>query len=207
MNGELESYFQTLGGLGKLVVATSRTGSVMTSADALDWVLAKCTAVKRDGARVFFVGNGGSAAIASHMATDWMKNGGFAALSFNDGAQLTCLANDLGYSEVFATPLRSHVREGDLLIAISSSGRSGSIVGAVGAARDKGADVITLSGFAADNPLRALGDINFYVPNDLYGFVEIAHLSICHAFLDLAMGWRANGTRPTYVSYPAGSGT
>jgi D-sedoheptulose 7-phosphate isomerase len=135
------------------------------------------------------------------MATDWMKNGGFAASAFNDSAALTCLANDLGYEQVFAAPLSRHARPGDLLIAISSSGRSTSILAGVAAARSKSAKVMTLSGFSGDNPLRSRGDMNFYVPNGLYGFVEIAHLSIVHAVLDLAMGWRANGRAPVYAEY------
>ena len=80
--------------------------------------------------RLFFIGNGGSAAIASHMAADFAKNGGVPALAFNDGASLTCLANDYGYEQVFALPLRQHMRSGDCLIAISSSGKSVNILNA-----------------------------------------------------------------------------
>src|SRR6185436_20185844 len=109
------------------------------------------------------------------------------------GAVLTCLGNDLGYDQVFARQIQAHARAGDLLIAISSSGNSANILNAVAAARARRADVITLSGFAPDNKLRGRGDLNFWVPNGLYGFVEIAHLAICHAILDLAMGWRAEG--------------
>ncbi len=126
------------------------------------------------------------------MATDWMKNGGFHALSLIDGAVLTCLANDLGYDQVFSKQIEMHANSGDLLIAISSSGNSHNILNAVAAARRLDAAVVTLSGFQPDNKLRQLGDINFYVPNRSYGFVEIAHLAICHAALDLAMGWRSS---------------
>lgn len=136
------------------------------------------------GNRVFFIGNGGSAAIASHMAADWLKNGGFAALAFNDAAALTCIANDCGYENVFAVPLQQHGRVHDMLIAISSSGESDSIINAVTTARRFLMKTVTLSGFKPSNRLRTMGDINFHVPSEAYGVVEIAHLAICHAILD-----------------------
>ena len=123
------------------------------------------------------------------MAIDYTKNGGIRAMAMNDGAALTCLSNDLGYENVFAKQLEMHAREGDLLVAISSSGSSENILRAVGAARDRGCAVITLSGFSSNNPLRQLGDLNLYVPSGEYGFVEVTHLSLCHAMLDLASGW------------------
>src|SRR5690606_6063360 len=102
---------------------------------------------------------------------------------------LSCYGNDLGFDQVFAAPLRTHANAGDLLIAISSSGRSSDILNAVATAREKSCAVLTLSGFSADNPLRRLGDLNLYVASAEYGFVEIAHLALCHSVLDLAMGW------------------
>jgi D-sedoheptulose 7-phosphate isomerase len=199
MHGQVEAYFKTLGGLGSCTLVTDRAGNAVALEVAMGWCMNTLGRVQRDRQRVFFIGNGGSAGIASHMATDWMKNGGFAATAFNDGAMLTCLANDLGYDQVFALPLARQARAGDLLIAISSSGKSSNILAGVKAARTADAQVVTLSGFGVDNPLRASGDMNFYVPNNLYGFVEIAHLTICHALLDLAMGWRADGREPIYA--------
>jgi len=81
---------------------------------------------------------------------------------------------------------------GDVLIAISSSGRSENILRGVAAARAKGCAVITLSGFESGNPLSTLGDVNFYVPSKAYGPVEVLHHSICHCILDTLMG-KANG--------------
>lgn len=139
---------------------------------------------KWDKQRIFFIGNGGSAAIASHMAADWLKNGGVAAMCFNDSALTTCLANDLGYEHVFAKPLSYHGAPGDLLFAISSSGKSRSITNAVEVATAAKMKVITLSGFSLDNPLRQMGIVNFHIPSDRYGVVEVAHHAICHAILD-----------------------
>jgi D-sedoheptulose 7-phosphate isomerase len=138
-----------------------------------------------------FVGNGGSAAIASHLAIDFSKSGGLRSLAFNDASALTCLGNDLGYENVFAKQLDLHARPGDFLIAISSSGRSPNILGAVKAARAQDCRIVTFSGFAAENELRRTGDLNFYVRSHEYGFVELAHLALCHAVLDIDMGWNA----------------
>ena len=139
------------------------------------------------GARLVFIGNGGSAAIASHMAADYQKNGGFPTLCFNDAPSLTCIANDVGYESVFRLPLKHHGRIGDVLFAISSSGDSLSIVNAVNLARDLHLNVVTLSGFQPDNRIRGAGGVNFYVPSANYGVVEIAHLAILHGLLNRTM--------------------
>lgn len=147
-------------------------------------VLSTLLAARTDNQSIYFIGNGGSAGIASHMAADWLKNGRFRAMCFNDPAQLTCLTNDIGFTSVFAEPLKRFGKPGDILVAISSSGRSLNIINACWAAKEMGMFVITLSGFDADNPLRELGDSNFYVPSHKYGTVEITHLAMCHAMLD-----------------------
>ena len=143
-----------------------------------------CEFIRGNKQRVFFIGNGGSAAIASHMAADFSKNGGCPALAFNDPAALTCFANDLGYAEVFTNQLKLHARGGDVLFAISSSGQSANIRTAAMWATDKGVYTVTLSGFRHDNPLRQLGSENIYVPSSSYGVVEITHLACLHAVLD-----------------------
>jgi D-sedoheptulose 7-phosphate isomerase len=132
------------------------------------------------------------------MATDYSKNGDVRAMALNDSSMLTCLGNDLGYDRVFAKQIELYARPDDLVIAISSSGRSANILNAVKAARAAKCAVVTLSGFTANNPLRHLGDINFYVASDRYGFVEIGHLTICHAILDFICGLRVpEGMMPT----------
>jgi len=118
------------------------------------------------------------------MAADFGKNGGFAALCFNDGAALTCTANDLGYERVFRDPLKRHAKPGDILFAISSSGQSENIRQAAAWAMHAGMFTVTLSGFKVDNPLRSGGHVNIYVPSNKYGVVEIAHLAVLHSVLD-----------------------
>lgn len=134
--------------------------------------------------RVFLIGNGGSAAIASHQAVDLWKNTGIKAIAFNDPSLLTCIANDYGYSDVFARPLETFCTAGDCLIAISSSGQSRNILRGVETVRAKGGHILGLSGFDPDNPLSYMGDINFYVPSQSYGIVEAVHLLLVHAIVD-----------------------
>jgi D-sedoheptulose 7-phosphate isomerase len=148
------------------------------------------TACDNAGGRLLFVGNGGSAAICSHLAIDFTKNGNVPALAFNDAAALTCLGNDLGYENVFGRQIDAHGRSADILFAISSSGASPNILAAAASAMAKCGRLITLTGFKPNNPLRELGDLNFYVPSDNYGFVETAHQAILHAILDIRMGWK-----------------
>ena len=137
------------------------------------------------GKKIMLIGNGGSAAISSHMAIDFWKNGGIRAFTYNDGSLLTCIGNDFGYKHIFEKPIEMFADKGDILFAISSSGGSENILRGVSAARNKGCSVITLSGFKNDNPLRSLGDFNFYVPSSEYGPVEVAHQYICHCILDI----------------------
>lgn len=192
MEQELSTYFGRLGRLGSEARATDRRSREMKIADAVIWVIRQARETHGCGRKLIFVGNGGSAAIASHMAIDFSKNGGLRALSFNDGAALTCLGNDFGYEHVFSKQVDMHGRAGDFLVAISSSGRSPNILNAVRAASLKGIKVLTLSGFEPDNPLRRLGDLNIYLPAEEYGFVEIGHLMVCHAILDMSMAWQWN---------------
>lgn len=144
----------------------------------------RCAALHAARCRVFFIGNGASAAISDHMAADWMKAGGFSAFSLNAAPALTAIANDIGYDQVFAVQLRAHACARDLLVAISSSGRSRNILAAAKEARHLGMHIVTLSGFSSDNPLRQLGHENIYVPSYIYGVVEVAHHAILHGILD-----------------------
>lgn len=180
----VRNYFVKLSTLLSAAEATWATGERLELARALDWTMTRAIAAHAVGNKLIFLGNGGSAAIASHMAADYSKNGNLRALALNDAAMLTCLGNDLGYDRVFAKQIELHARRGDLVVAISSSGRSASILNAVTVAREAACRVVTLSGFTPDNPLRTLGDLNFYVDSDRYGLVEVSHLTLCHALLD-----------------------
>ena len=134
-----------------------------------------------------FIGNGGSAGIASHMSIDYSKNGHLPSMTFTDASAVTCLSNDYGYEHVFEKQIEFHARPGDVLIAISSSGKSSNILNAVAAAQKIGCHVITFTGFEPKNPLSLVGELNFFVSSKEYGFVEVAHLALCHAMLDYIM--------------------
>jgi D-sedoheptulose 7-phosphate isomerase len=185
----LQQYFGTLADLLRGTEVTDRMSKTLPLDEGCEWLRRTAHEAHDAGNKLIFVGNGGSAGIASHLAIDFSKNGGLRSLTFNDPAALTCLGNDLGYENVFARQLDFHARPGDLLIAISSSGRSPNILSAVKAARTRDCKVATFSGFKEENELRRRGDVNFFVRSREYGFVEVAHLTLCHAVLDIDMSW------------------
>ena len=187
--GGLERYFNTLADLLKDTEVTDADKRKIALSEGCEWFRRAAHAAHDAGNKIMFVGNGGSAGICSHLAIDFSKNGGLRAMAFNDPSALTCLGNDLGYENVFAKQIEFHGRAGDLLVAISSSGRSPNILNAVKAGRAANCKIVTFSGFTDDNDLRAAGDINFFVRSKEYGFVEVAHLALCHAVLDIDMGW------------------
>jgi D-sedoheptulose 7-phosphate isomerase len=134
--------------------------------------------------RIFFIGNGGSNSICSHMYEDYAKIGGYQTFAFSDAALITCFANDYGYENAMKEWLKIYMEPGDLLVAISSSGNSPNICNAADTAKSIGAKLLTLSGFDADNKLRKKGDVNFYIPCSSYGVVECYHQVVLHALLD-----------------------
>ncbi len=140
--------------------------------------------VKKEKGRAYFLGNGGSAAIASHFSVDWLNKLSIPSFTFYEISQITAIANDFGYEKVFSFPLEKCLQKQDLVIAISSSGESKNILQGVLAAQKKGANILTLSGFSEENPLRFLGDINYWVPSKEYGLVESAHFILLHTLVD-----------------------
>lgn len=142
---------------------------------------------REEGRKILFIGNGGSAATASHFANDigiGTKNSGapFKALSLTDNtAVLTCVANDFGYEQIFIEQLRLHMDPGDVVVAISASGNSPSIIKAVEYAHDRGNTVIGLTGFDG-GALRRLAHVAIHVATERgeYGVVEDAHMVMDH---------------------------
>lgn len=134
--------------------------------------------------RIFFIGNGGSNAICSHMAEDFMKIGGKPTFTFSDPALITCFSNDFGYENAMKEWIKFHIKEGDLLVAISSSGESKNITNCVEFVKSRSGKIITLSGFKQNNKLSTLGDINFHLNSTSYGIVECFHEIILHSILD-----------------------
>ena len=125
--------------------------------------------------KVIVVGNGGSAAIAGHLAVDLTKAAGIRTVNFSDPALLTCFANDYGFEHWVEKALGCFADEGDLLVLVSSSGESANIVNGARRAVGMGMPILTLSGFASDNTLRSLGGINLWVDSPTYNVVENVH--------------------------------
>ncbi len=137
------------------------------------------------GGIVYVIGNGGSAGIASHFSTDLLKALQIPSQTLYDSNLMTCLSNDWGYENVFSYPLGKLLRPSDLLVAISSSGKSENILKAVAIAQAKRCKVITLSGFGETNPLRSMGTLNFWIDRSDYGLVETSHFFLLHTIIDL----------------------
>lgn len=192
MQDSIKGYFSNLKDTFSKIIVTDYGNKEFSLAEGIEKAISLIISQTAKDNKVIFIGNGGSASIASHMAIDFWKNGGMKALSFNDSSQLTCLSNDYGYQYVFEKPIRVFAAPGDVLVAISSSGCSENILRAVSAAKEGRCRVITMSGFNPENPLRySNGDLNFYIPVQSYGFVEIIHQAICHCVLDLIIEKKA----------------
>lgn len=140
--------------------------------------------VKDNHATLYIVGNGGSAAVASHALVDFVNVAKIKAQVLHESSLITCMANDYGYEESFARVLDILLQPNDLLIAISSSGKSLNIHKAVHTAVRKGCKAITFSGFDAANPLRGMGSVNFWLDTSDYGYVEVGHQLILHNLAD-----------------------
>ena len=134
--------------------------------------------VKKNGKKVIIAGNGGSAAMASHVAVDFTKQGGIRTINFNEADLITCFANDYGYDHWVAKAIEFYGDEGDMVILISSSGNSKNIVNAASTAKLLGMRVITFTGFKPDNPLKQEGVLNFWVDSKAYNIVEILIRSV-----------------------------
>lgn len=140
--------------------------------------------IRSNRGSVYVIGNGGSAAIASHVANDFVNVAKLRAATLHDSSLLTCMANDYGYENAFSRVLAQMIRPGDGLIAISSSGNSMNIRNAATQVMSSGGNVITLSGFARDNPLRLIGDVNIWLDAGDYGLVEVGHQFVLHNISD-----------------------
>jgi D-sedoheptulose 7-phosphate isomerase len=139
--------------------------------------------IRKKKTKVIICGNGGSAAISSHVSVDLTKNANVRCINFNESDLLTCFSNDYGYENWIVKSLDFYADKGDVLILISASGSSPNIIKATKKAKKIGLKVITFSGFKKTNPLKKLGDINLSVDSKNYNQIENVHqimlLSIC----------------------------
>jgi D-sedoheptulose 7-phosphate isomerase len=159
----------------------------LVPADALADVVGLLLEARAAGRRVYVMGNGGSAATASHLACDLVKTAhipGLAPLrvfALTDNVPLlTAWANDSAYEDSFAAQITALVDPGDLVIGISASGNSPNIVAGLTAASAIGARTVGLLGFDG-GASRDLVDIAIHIPCDHYGLVEDTHMAVSHA--------------------------
>ena len=130
---------------------------------------------KLNSGKIIIIGNGGSAAIASHVSIDLTKAANIRSINFNEASLLTCFSNDYGYERWVEKALDFYADNNDIVILISSSGQSKNIINGAKKAVEMGIPLITLTGFSEDNPLNKLGDINFWVDSSTYNIVESIH--------------------------------
>jgi D-sedoheptulose 7-phosphate isomerase len=135
--------------------------------------------------KIYIIGNGGSASIASHVSVDFAKVSRIPSSTFNNANLITCFANDYGYENWVKEAIKAYSMTGDLFILISSSGTSRNIVNAANFCKINNINLITLSGFDLNNPLSKLGNINFHVNSDNYNYVEMTHHIILVSIVDI----------------------
>lgn len=146
-------------------------------------ILKQLITSKRD---ILIIGNGGSNAIASHIAQDYTKVLRKKTLSFSDSSRLTCYMNDYGVDNAYSKFIEHFVEKNSLVILISSSGNSPNVINAAKYCDDNNIDFIILSGFSSDNKLNsysAKSILDFWVNSNDYGIVEIIHEIILHSII------------------------
>ena len=148
--------------------ATDKLGVSLSLEEGAAQAIRMVLDVKLASRKVLLAGNGGSSAIVSHVQND------------------LCKSVREGYGSVFEWPIGLWAEPGGLLITVSSSGQSENIVRALAAAKQHDCQMITFSGFNPDNSSRLAGDLNFYVPSHVYGFVETAHTALAHYLTNMA---------------------
>ena len=131
--------------------------------------------IKKKNKKVILVGNGGSAAMASHVSVDLTKMCKIRAINFNEADLLTCFSNDYGYENWVQKAIFFYADKGDLLICISSSGQSKNIINGAKFAKKNGCKVVTLTGFDKMNKVRKIGHINLWLNSKNYNLIEMTH--------------------------------
>ena len=175
------------------MVVTDAAGVVVPVQDAFSRWVAMTHDVQQRDAQLFIIGNGGSAAMASHMVTDALVIARLRANALNDVTALTAAANDFSFEQTFSLQLDRLARAGDLVVAVSQSGNSPNIVRAIETSRPRQIGTVTLSAMQADNRCRTAGDLNFYVPLGRYGLAQSAHQVILHYWFDQYLDLHGQG--------------
>ena len=145
--------------------------------------------IKKNKKKIIIFGNGGSAAISSHFSVDMTKNANIRCINFNEPDLITCFSNDFGYDNWLSNSIKFYGDKGDILIAISSSGKSKNIInGCAAAKKKKFSKIITLTGYSINNPVMKKGDINLWINSKAYNFIENIHQFWLLLLVDLVIG-------------------
>jgi len=159
-------------------------------ADDIAAIVDRYEATLRGGGTLFFAGNGGSAADAQHLATEYVvryqtnRPAMRAVALTTDTSLLTACANDMGFDEVFARQVEALADPGDLLVLHSTSGESPNVIRAAQAARARGVPVVALLG-RTGGQLKDLADVALIIPSDDTARIQELHLAIEHVICDL----------------------
>tara|TARA_B100001093_G_scaffold512331_1_gene581991 strand:+ start:2339 stop:2929 length:591 start_codon:yes stop_codon:yes gene_type:complete len=144
----------------------------------------------KNGGKIMIFGNGGSAAIASHVTVDLTKNARIRSVNFNESDLITCFSNDYGYDRWVEKAIDFYADKKDILVLISSSGKSKNMINACKAAKRRKIKVISLTGQSKNNPLLKISDVSLWINSKAYNYIENTHqlwlLTIC----DLIIGKR-----------------
>ncbi len=147
--------------------------------------------ISKSGKKLLIFGNGGSSAISSHFSVDITKNARVRCINCNEPDLITCFANDYGYDHWVEKAIDFYGDEGDMLIIISSSGKSKNIINGCKAAKNKKFKfILTLTGHEEDGPVSKSGDLNLWVDSKAYNFVENVHQIWLLTIVDLIIGKR-----------------
>lgn len=176
--GFLRDYFGLLSAAAELT--PQREAELFALRDAV-------AATGRRGAVVRIVANGGSLAIASHIAADMSKNVGIPCAVF-DAAFVSCLTNDYGHEAAYAHGIRLTAQPGDLVIGISSSGRSKNIANALDQARSMGLPTVGLVGMDAGSAVEKAADLAIRVDSRAYNIIETVHQFWLMSVIDMLIG-------------------
>ena len=141
--------------------------------------------VKKKRNKIIIAGNGGSAAIASHFSVDMTKVGNVRCINFNESDLLTCFSNDYGYENWTKKALNFYADKGDLIILISSSGKSKNMINAAKFAKKKNYHLVTFTGFGGRGALSKFGNLNFIVNSNKFNHIENVHQYWLLSIVDL----------------------
>lgn len=145
--------------------------------------------IQKSNNKIYFFGNGASAAFANHMALDFSKNGGILSYSLSDSSLLTALSNDYSYDDASVEFMKiNKINKNDLVITISSSGNSKNIINVIDYCNSNDINTLSFSGLKPNNLSIKKAKFSIFVPAYTYGIVECCHQVIIHSILDMFMG-------------------